>query len=383
MQDKDINNLKNKLQEIKKLLNLDQKKQKLLELEDKMQDKNFWQDQENARLVSQQASNLRQDINEFEDIENRVKSLRDHAAAEFQTGFPPDGRAGSQDQDEKETSSKEGEKFIEDELKIINKDFEKLEFKILLSGKYDINNAILAIHSGTGGTDAQDWAKILERMYLRFCENRNFKVNILDRQIGNEAGIKSVIFEVQGSYAYGYLKSEAGVHRLVRISPFDAEKMRHTSFALVEVLPILEGVEDIEIKEEDLEIDTFKSSGHGGQSVNTTDSAVRVKHKPTNIIVSCQNERSQLQNKQIVLKILKSKLKQFQETEQEEERKKIRGEFSEAVWGNQIRSYVLHPYKLVKDHRTEYETQDTEDVLDGELDGFIESFLKWDIKELT
>jgi len=369
-----IENIKNKLEEIKRLLNISQKKQKLLELEDKMQDKNFWQDQDNARLVSQQAANLRQEIYEFEDIENKIIKL--------QTDFSP-----CQDKTlakaSVKTSSKEGEKFIEDELKIINKQFAKLEFKLLLSRKYDENNAILAIHSGTGGTDAQDWAEMIERMYLRFCENRNFKVNILDRQIGNEAGIKSVIFEVQGNYAYGYLKSEAGVHRLVRISPFDAEKMRHTSFTLVEVLPILEGVEDIELKEEDLEIDTFKSSGHGGQSVNTTDSAVRVKHKPTNIIVSCQNERSQLQNKQTALKILKSKLKQYQETEQEEERKKIRGEFSEAVWGNQIRSYVLHPYKLVKDHRTEYETQNIEDVLNGELDGFIESFLKWDVKELT
>ncbi|MFH1456857.1 MAG: peptide chain release factor 2 [Patescibacteria group bacterium] len=361
----EIKKLQDRLHELSAMLNIVQKKQKVLELEDQMQDKKFWQDQNNAKLVSQQASNLRQEIKEFEDLNKRVVDL-----LEFQTGI------------DEENSSKESEIFIEDELSIINKNFEKLEFKTLLSARYDINNAIIAIHAGTGGTDAQDWAEMLERMYLRFCENKHFKTSILDRQAGNEAGIKSVIFEVVGNYSYGYLKSEAGVHRLVRISPFDAEKMRHTSFALVEVLPILEEVEDIELKEEDLEIDTFKSSGHGGQSVNTTDSAVRIRHKPTGITASCQNERSQLQNKQTALKILKSRLKQFQETELEEERKKLRGEFSEAVWGNQARSYVLHPYKLVKDHRTEYETQDTEFVLDGNLDDFIGNFLKSKVKKV-
>jgi peptide chain release factor 2 len=353
-----INELKIKLQEIESLLNIDQKKQKILELEDKMQDKDFWNDQDNAKMISQEAADLKEEVDELGDLNKEIVELLDITNQSI------------------ESDDESLEKDIKNKLEKLYKRFEKLEFKTLLSGQYDRDSAILAIHAGTGGTDAQDWAEMLERMYLRFCENKKFKVNILDRQTGNEAGIKSVIFEIQGSYAYGYLKSEAGVHRLVRISPFDAEKMRHTSFALAEVLPILEEVEDLELKEEDLEIDTFKSSGHGGQSVNTTDSAVRIRHKPTGISVSCQNERSQLQNKQTALKILKSRLKQYQETEQEEERKKLRGEFSEAVWGNQARSYVLHPYKLVKDHRTEYETQDVDDVLDGKLDEFIESYLK-------
>ncbi len=340
-----IKKLQTKLQETGEILNLEQKKQKLLELEDQMQEKDFWQDQDKAKLISQESANLRQEIQEFEDLNNEINNLP--------------------------------EKNAEDKLEEIIKKFEKLEFKTMLSEKYDINNAILAIHSGTGGTDAQDWAEILERMILRFCESKNYKVNILDRQVGNEAGIKSVIFEIIGQWAYGYLQSEAGVHRLVRISPFDAEKMRHTSFALIEVLPELETIEEVELKDDDLEIDTFKASGHGGQSVNTTDSAVRIKHKPTGLIATCQNERSQLQNKQTALKILASKLQQYNLAEQEEEKKKLRGEFSEAVWGNQIRSYVLHPYKLVKDHRTDFETQNVEKILNGGLDEFMESYLKW------
>ncbi|MBU4482147.1 peptide chain release factor 2, partial [Patescibacteria group bacterium] len=318
---------------------------KLLELEEQMSQPRFWDNQENAKKISQQSADLRQEIQEFEDLNNEINNLP--------------------------------ENNIEDKLEIINKKIEKLEFKTMLSNKYDVNNAILSIHAGTGGTDAQDWAEMLERMILRFCEAKKYKVNILDRQVGNEAGIKSVIFEIIGKWAYGYLQSEAGVHRLVRISPFDAEKMRHTSFALIEVLPELETLEEVELKDDDLEIDTFKSSGHGGQSVNTTDSAVRIKHKPTGLTATCQNERSQLQNKQTALKILASKLQQYNLAEQEEEKKKLRGEFSEAVWGNQIRSYVLHPYKLVKDHRTNFETQDAEKVLNGELDEFMESYLKW------
>lgn len=276
--------------------------------------------------------------------------------------------------------AKEGEESIENELeeklKKLEEDYSKLEFNLMLNGEYDRNNAIMAIHSGAGGTDAQDWAAMLERMYLRYSEAKNFKVNILDRQAGGEAGIKSVVMEITGKFAYGWMKSEAGVHRLVRISPFDAEKMRHTSFALVEVLPELEEIEEIELKDEDLEISTAKSSGPGGQGVNTTDSAVRIRHKPTGLMASCQNERSQLQNKETALKILRSKLKQYNQAELEEEKKRLRGEFSEAAWGNQVRSYVLHPYKMVKDHRSEYETQEVQEILDGNLDEIIESCLK-------
>jgi peptide chain release factor 2 len=268
------------------------------------------------------------------------------------------------------------EKDIEKKYNTLSAQFAKLEFFILLSGKYDERNAIVAIHAGTGGVDAQDWAAILLRMYLRFCEKRGWVMKILDKSVGNEAGIKSVTFEVIGKYAFGYLKSENGVHRLVRISPYDAEKMRHTSFALVEIIPELGELEDIKIEPKDLRIDTYLSSGHGGQSVQTTYSAVRIVHLPTNITVTCQNERSQRQNKETALKILKSKLIVLGEIEKQKEKQKIRGEFHEAAWGNQIRSYVMQPYKMVKDHRTKYETQDVNSVLDGSLDDFIESYLR-------
>ena len=362
-----IQELKNNLQTTGEILKLAQKKQRLMELEDKMNEPKFWNNQENAKKISQEVADLKSELDEFEKLDQDLSDLLDLAV-----------------EAEKETSAQESknlEKDIEKRLDKLQKDFERLEFKTMLSGEYDKNNAILAIHAGTGGVDAQDWAQMLERMYFRYCENKKFKINILDRQAASEAGIKSTIFEVVGRWAYGYLQSEAGVHRLVRISPFDAEKMRHTSFALVEVLPELEEAQDIELKEEDLEIDTFRASGHGGQSVNTTDSAVRIRHKPTGITVTCQNERSQLQNKQTALKILKARLKQYNEAEQEEEKKKLRGEFSEAAWGNQIRSYVLHPYKLVKDHRTGYETQEVEEVLDGELNELIEKYLKWKAKK--
>lgn len=253
---------------------------------------------------------------------------------------------------------------------------EKLEFwdrQLLLNGKYDHAEAIIAIHAGAGGTEAQDWASMLYRMMLRFCEQNGWDVSVIGESAGSEAGIKSVMFEVTASDAYGWLRHEAGVHRLVRISPFDADKARHTSFALVEVTPVLEELDEVDINPDELRVDTFMSGGHGGQSVNTTYSAVRIVHVPTGIAVQCQNERSQSQNKETAMRVLKSKLHQKHLAEVAAEKKELRGEFKSAEWGNQIRSYVLHPYRMVKDHRTNHETSDPEKILNGNLWEWIEA----------
>ena len=326
-------------------------------MEGEINSPDFWLDQEKARAVSQKYENLKKELTAWQELKTDTADLR-----ELSKIFD-----SSDEREQQELSTK----YQQTEAR-----FKQLEFNVLFSGEYDEGNVILSIHAGTGGVDAQDWASMLLRMYLRFCERHQFSAKIIDETAGAEAGLKSAVVEVSGRYAYGWLKSESGVHRLVRISPFDAEKMRHTSFALVEVLPEVEEVKEVVIKDEDLKIEVMRASGHGGQSVNTTDSAVRITHLPTGITVKCQNERSQLQNKNNALKILKAKLLEFYEEEEGTRREEMKGEYRRAKWGNQARSYVLQPYKLVKDHRTGWETADTDKVLSGEFDDFVASYLK-------
>jgi len=314
-------------EELEKLLKIDEKRMQMAQIQTEMNNPVFWADMEKSRIKTQEMANLQKAIDEFEQAESPVA-------------------------------------------------LHQLEIKALLSDKYDENNALLSLHAGAGGTEAQDWAEMLLRMFERFAERRGFKSEILEISPGEEAGIKSATLKISGPYAFGYLKSEAGVHRLVRLSPYDADKARHTSFALVEVIPEIAPDEETKIEEKDLRVDVYRSAGHGGQSVNTTDSAVRLTHLPTKIVVTCQNERSQLQNKATALKILQSKLLALKLKEQKEEEAKLRGEHLSAGWSNQIRSYVLHPYKQVKDHRTEITSTNPEDVLGGNLDQFIEGYLK-------
>jgi len=280
-------------------------------------------------------------------------------------------------------AEEEGEEALLDEIRAetgkLAHRLEQLEFQQYFTGEYDASDALLSVHAGAGGTDSQDWAEMLLRMYLRWAQDHGFETEILDLTPGEEAGIKSATVEVRGPYAYGYLKGEKGVHRLVRLSPFDAAHRRHTSFALVEVLPVVERDVRVEIRPEDLKIDRFRASGPGGQNVQKVSTAVRVTHIPTGIVVACQSERSQAQNLENALKILKAKLLELELKRKEEEIARLRGERVSAEWGNQIRSYVLHPYTLVKDHRTGHETSQADRVLDGELDDFIREYLRWSL----
>jgi len=358
---KNLEVLREKVKKTMELLKIEAMRSELQGFERQMQASDFWHDQNKAQIISRQAADIRDEIQTWDNLLKKITEAEELSAVA---------------NEEHNTDSNLLAELNERRQDMEN-DFNKLEFLVLFGEKYDVNSAILSIHAGTGGTDAQDWAQILERMYLRFCESKNWQTDIIERTIGNEAGIKSIMIKITGRWAYGFLKSEAGVHRLVRISPFDAEKMRHTSFALVEIVPELPETEDIEIKDDDLRVDVFRSSGAGGQSVNTTDSAVRIVHLPTNITVTCQNERSQSQNKETALKILKSKLFQLEEEKKKVEEAKMRGETLSAEWGNQIRSYVMQPYKMVKDHRTDFETQEVEKVLDGDLAKFIEAYLRW------
>jgi peptide chain release factor 2 len=271
---------------------------------------------------------------------------------------------------------------LEAEVATLAKDLDRSEFRLLFQGEYDAESALLAIHAGAGGTDSQEWVERLLRMYSMWADSRGFKTRMIDSSLGEEAGFKSVTVDVTGSYAYGYLKAERGVHRLVRLSPFDAAHRRHTSFALVEVLPSIENEAEVEIDTNDLRIDTFRSSSAGGQHVNKTDSAVRITHIPTGIVATCQNERSQAQNRVTAMKVLRARLLELELREREEEQARLKGEHVSAEWGNQIRSYVLHPYTMVKDHRTDLERGNVDAVLDGDLDDFIEVYLRSTIDEI-
>jgi peptide chain release factor 2 len=342
---------------------LPQKKQKIKEIEDDAAQSGFWNDHEQATAKMKELEDFKEIVNGIDALKEKVDEL-----LEFSEII---------EESKSLSTEKEEKKELKEQVDLLEKEINDLEFKTLLGGDHDKNDVILAVHTGAGGVDAQDWTEMLLRMYLRWAEKNNFKTKILDETRGSEAGIKSATIEIKGLYSYGYLKGEAGTHRLVRLSPFNSDNLRQTSFALVEVLPVIEAsIEASIIDEKDLRIDTFRSSGAGGQSVNTTDSAVRITHIPTGTVASCQNERSQLQNKEKALKVLMAKLNQKHIEEKEKEKKELRGEYQSAEWGNQIRSYVLHPYKMVKDHRTKYEESDAEKVLDGNIDKFIQTFLE-------
>jgi len=334
------------------------KKERINSLQKETEDLSFWNNREKAEDTLRELNDLKAQVEQIESIEKDIKSnLEVLDLLEIE---------------EDDTLLKEVEKSLE----TVEKKIEELSLYLMLNGPYDKNDCILEIHPGAGGTESCDWANMLYRMYLRWCEKKNYKVTLLDYQDGEEAGIKSVSIQVKGPYAYGYLKNEKGVHRLVRLSPFDSNNRRHTSFASIEVTPEVEQDTSIEIDEKDLKIDVYRSTGAGGQGVNTTDSAVRITHLPTKIVVTCQNERSQIQNKEQALKVLKNKLLMRKLEEQEQELKGIKGEQANIEFGSQIRSYVMHPYSMVKDHRTGCETSNVEKVLDGDLDEFMESNLK-------
>lgn len=319
----------------------------------------FWNDQENAKNVSKRLADLKGLVESWRGIKAECAELLD-----MLEGIKPE-----EDPEGAEDYRAMVEKFMEK--------WSKLNLTTFLNGKYDRENTILSVHAGTGGKDAQDFTEMLFKMYLKYAENRGYTAQILEKSEGEEAGLKSAAVVITGPYAYGYLKGENGVHRLIRLSPFNAGNTRETSFSLVEVLPELPEEHDIEIKEDDLRIDVYRSSGPGGQSVNTTDSAVRITHLPTGIVAACQNERSQVQNKAQAMKLLKSKLVKLMEEKQAKELDELRGEKTETSWGRQIRTYTLHPYQLVKDHRTGYEEKNPEKVLnEGALDGFIEAMLE-------
>ncbi len=356
----DLAELRRRLSESEKDLGLDAKRARLAELEKLASDPSLWDDQNEARKVSSELALVKDDIDLLDGLAARLSDVE----VLFELG--------------REEADDSVEAEVEAGLAALITEFDALELRSLYSGEHDERDAVCEVHSGAGGTDAQDWAEMLLRMYLRWGERRGFTVELEEVTAGQEAGITSATFIVRGRYAYGLLVGEKGVHRLVRISPFDAQARRHTAFASFEAVPFLEEAsEEVAIDEKDLRIDTYRSSGAGGQHVNVTDSAVRITHLPTGIVVSCQNQRSQHQNKDVAMKILAAKLAEKAREDRRAELEAIAGEQREVAWGSQIRSYVLQPYQLVKDLRTSHESGNVQAVLDGDLDGFMEAYLRW------
>ena len=335
---------------------------RLKDLESKTNNASFWEDSQNSTKILKEINEIKAKIHTYNNIKNNLQNVI---------------QMNDLIQEEKEESLEEE---LKDSIKNLQKEIDKLEINTLLSGKYDKNNAILTIHPGAGGTESCDWAQMLYRMYTRWALDNGYEVKELDYLDGEEAGLKSVTFLVKGSYAYGYLKGEMGVHRLVRISPFDSGGRRHTSFASLEVLPEISEDIEININPDDLRVDTYRASGAGGQHVNKTSSAVRITHIPTNIVVSCQSERSQIQNRDTAMKMLKSKLLNLKEKEHKDKIEDLKGNQMDIAWGSQIRSYVFCPYTMVKDHRTNYEVGNIQAVMDGDLNDFMDAYLKMESK---
>lgn len=357
-QKQELGRLKGEIQTIVDAINPDALYKESEKLTALQADENFWTDTKKAQEVSQKINAINKKIKKAENIQNMYEDTNAFLLIV-----------------EELNEAEEAENVIK-EVEKLAKEVEHLSIETLLKGKYDLSSAILTLHAGAGGTEAQDWTEMLYRMYYRFAERNDYKIVVLDRLEGEEAGLKSITFAVEGDYAYGYLKAEMGVHRLVRISPFDSNKRRHTSFASLEVMPEIESDPDIVIKTEDLRVDTYHSGGAGGQHVNKTESAVRLTHLPTGVVVQCQNERSQLQNKEQAMKILTSKLVELRERENIMQAQEMKGDVKKIEWGSQIRSYVFCPYTLVKDHRTNFENTNVNAVMDGDIEDFITEYLK-------
>ncbi|NFT92297.1 peptide chain release factor 2 [Clostridium botulinum] len=352
-----LSNIKKSIFEMSESLDKEYLEKQLSELEFQMQEDGFWNDTKRAEEITKESKRIKDKIQRVESVQSKLDDIK--VLKEIM------------DDDDEESAYE-----IINNIKEIEEEIDNYNMEILLSGEYDKNNAILTLHVGVGGTDANDWTEMLLRMYTRWCEKKNYKVEVIDLLEGDEAGIKSVTLKVIGEYAYGYLKAEKGIHRLVRISPFNANGKRQTSFASMEVLPELTKEQDIDIRSEDIKVDTYRASGAGGQHINKTDSAVRITHIPTGVVVQCQNERSQFSNKDTAMGMLKAKLIELKERAHKEKIEDLTGELKDMGWGSQIRSYVFHPYNLVKDHRTNVEVSNVTAVMDGDLDLFINSYLK-------